>query len=169
MRYELATPILFANLLRWVSPEIFHRAEISGGSVGEVKLMMEQDAGEQDVTVTTAEGERLPFTIRDKALNFFSGDPGSVRVLAGDREYLYSLTLPQLWDTKWEPPADAGKGIPRFARVTTASVDIWPWLAIAGALGLLIEWMLYGRFRRSLLGRPMLLRRKTVGAAEARR
>ena len=25
MRYELATPLLFANLLRWISPEIFRR------------------------------------------------------------------------------------------------------------------------------------------------
>ena len=25
MRYELATPLLFANLLRWMSPEIFRR------------------------------------------------------------------------------------------------------------------------------------------------
>ena len=39
MRYELATPLLFANLLRWMSPEIFRRWEISGGSVGAVKLV----------------------------------------------------------------------------------------------------------------------------------
>ena len=32
MRYELATPLLFANLLRWVSPEIFRQWEIGGGS-----------------------------------------------------------------------------------------------------------------------------------------
>ena len=29
MRYELATPLLFANLLRWFSPQIFRRWEIS--------------------------------------------------------------------------------------------------------------------------------------------
>ena len=34
MRYELATPLLFANLLRWMSPEIFRRWEISGGQRG---------------------------------------------------------------------------------------------------------------------------------------
>jgi hypothetical protein len=25
--------------------------------------------------------------------------------------------------------------------------DIWPWLALLGGAGLLIEWLLYGRFR----------------------
>ncbi len=44
MRYELATPLLFANLLRWMSPEIFQRSEISGGSVGSVKLAMDPPA-----------------------------------------------------------------------------------------------------------------------------
>ena len=52
MRYELATPLLFANLLRWISPEIFRRYEISGGSVGAVKLVMDQDTAPADVKVT---------------------------------------------------------------------------------------------------------------------
>ena len=43
MRYELATPLLFANLLRWVSPEIFRQWEIAGGSVGTVKLQLDPD------------------------------------------------------------------------------------------------------------------------------
>src|SRR5205085_2500357 len=34
MRYELATPLLFANLLRWMSPETFRRSETSASSVG---------------------------------------------------------------------------------------------------------------------------------------
>src|SRR5262249_15623346 len=95
MRYELATPLLFANLLRWVGPETFRRSEISGASIGSVKLVMEQDTQEKDIKVTAEDGSPLPFTLRDRALNFFAGAPGSVRVSAGDREYLYSLTLPQ--------------------------------------------------------------------------
>ena len=47
MRYELATPLLFANLLRWNSPELFQRLEISGGSVGSVKLAMDSARGKE--------------------------------------------------------------------------------------------------------------------------
>ena len=62
-------------------------------------------------------------------------------------EYLYSLTLPELWDSKWTPPADAHTGIPRFATILESSSDLWPWLALLGGIGLLVDWLLYGRSR----------------------
>jgi hypothetical protein len=150
MKYELATPLLFANLLRWMSPETFRRSETAAGSVGAVKLVMEQAAAVPDVKVTATDGSSVPFTLRDRTLTFFSGAPGGVKVVAGDREYLYSLSLPELWDTKWTAPPDTKAGIPHFAQVLDTSSDLWPWLALAGALGLLVEWILYGRFRRGL-------------------
>ena len=170
MRYELATPLLFANLLRWISPEIFRQREITGGSVGSVKLVMEQDTAAADVKVTGENGAAVPFTLRDRTLNFFTGTPGSVRVVAGDREYQYSLTLPELWDSKWEPPADVHQGVPRFQQILESSSDLWPWLAIAGGLGLAAEWLLYGRFRRGFArGRTLTMRTRVPEAAEVRR
>jgi hypothetical protein len=159
MRYELATPLLFANLLRWIAPEIFRRYEISGGSVGAVKLVMDQDTAAADVKVTADDGSAVPFTMRERTLNFFSGAPGGVKVVAGDREYLYSLTLPELWESKWTPPADAHLGVPRFTLIPESSTDLWPWLAVAGGLGLLAEWVLYGRFRRGMMrAKPVPIR-----------
>src|SRR5262249_9672420 len=55
MRYELATPLLFANLLRWMSPETFRRSETAAGSVGAVKLVMDQPPA-SGVKVTAADG-----------------------------------------------------------------------------------------------------------------
>ena len=151
MRYELATPLLFANLLRWMSPEIFRRSEISGASVGAVKLVLDKAVTPSEVKVTAEDGSTVPFTLRDRALNFFSGAPGGVKVVAADREYLYSLTLPELWDSKWTPPSEARVGVPKFTQVFERSFDLWPWLALAGALGLLLEWYWYGRFRRGMI------------------
>jgi hypothetical protein len=170
MRYELTTPLLFANLLRWVSPEIFRRWEITGGSVGAIRLPLDAEIPANQIKVTGEDGTALPFTVRDRTLDFFAGTPGAVKVVAGDREFVYSLTLPQLWDSKWEPPAEAGKGIPRFTPSLDGSSDIWQWLAILGALGLAVEWFLYGRYRRSHFQiEPMLLRRKSRATTEARR
>jgi hypothetical protein len=146
LRYQLASPLLFANLLRWVSPEIFRHSEVAGGSVGTVKLLVEEDVPAKDLKVTADDGAPVPFTVRGRTLDFFAGTPGPVRVLAGDREYLYSLTLPQLGDTKWEPAANTHRGIPRFTEVPDHVSDVWPWLALAGGAGLLAEWLLYGRF-----------------------
>ena len=151
MRYELAWPLLFANLLRWVSPEIFLRSEIGGASVGTVKLQVAEGITAKDVKVTAEDGSPVPFTLRDKTLNFFAGAPGSIRVVAGDREYMYALTLPQLWDSRWDPPPNSHRGIPRFSVVLEHVSDIWPWLAILGGIGLLAEWLIYGRFRLARL------------------
>jgi hypothetical protein len=168
MRYELATPLLFADLLRWFSPEIFRRWEISAGSVGSMKLLIDEDTAEKDVKVTAEDGAALPFTLHERTLNFFSGAPGTVHVDAGDHEYVYSLTIPQLWDTRWEPPSSALKGIPRFRIAADSSIEPWPWLALAGAICLLAEWLLYGRFRRGGLGRTLELRERRRSTAEVR-
>lgn len=169
MRYELATPLLFANLLRWISPEIFQRWEITGGSVGSVNLALDQDTAQKDVKVTAEDGANLPFTMHDRTVQFFSGARGSVRVVAGEREFLYALTLPELWDSKWTPPTDARQGIPHFAPILDGTVETWPWLALAGAAGLLAEWILFGSFRRSVAGHALLMRSRSRRGAEVRR
>src|SRR6185295_16461310 len=87
----------------------------------------------------------LPFTTRGHTLRFFTGTPGTVRVLAADRETVYSLTLPELWDSKWEVPAGAKRGVPPLRAAVTGSRDLWQFLAILGGLGLLVEWLLFGR------------------------
>jgi hypothetical protein len=149
MRYELATPLLFANLLRWTSPEIFRRYELAGGSIGAVKVVLDQDSPAAGVKVLQSDGSPVPFTVRDQVLHFFAGTPGSVRVLAGDREWVYSLTIPEVWDARWTPPENIRHGVPRAGGVRGAAAEMWPWLAVLGGLGLLAEWLLFGRFRRA--------------------
>ena len=148
MRYELATPLLFANILRWFSPELFRRWELSGSSVGAVKVLLDQETAPANLRVLTEDGTAVPFVVRDRSVHFFSGAPGVVRVLAGDREYINSLTLPAVGDKKWEPPAEVRRGIPRRQPLAGTVSDLWPWLALAGGLGLLAEWLLFARFRR---------------------
>jgi Ca-activated chloride channel family protein len=84
---------------------------------------------------------------KEKTLRFFTADPGIVRVLAGDRELVYSLTLPQPGDTAWKP-SNVKVGLPGRAPAGPISRDIWQWLAIAGAAGLLADWILFGRIDR---------------------
>ena len=117
---------------------------------------------------TAADGSPVPFTLREKTLDFFAGSPGSVRVVAGDHEYMYSLTLPQLWDSKWDPPADIHRGIPRFTQVLERVTELWPWLALLGLTGLVVEWLMYGRFRSARFA-PRTISRPIAQAAEVRR
>jgi hypothetical protein len=145
MRFELATPLVFANVLRWMAPEVFRRWEMNGGSVGTVTTPMEAGADPAAIQVLAADNRPLPFTVQDNSLRFFTASPGTVRVLAGDRETVYSLTLPEVAEIRWEPPSQTLHGVPRPAGTGPASRDLWRALALAGAAGLFAEWMLFGR------------------------
>jgi hypothetical protein len=166
LRYELATPILFANILRWMAPDIFSSWELNAAPVGSVNVLLDRGVTAESVRVTAEKGNApLPFSLRGQSLNFFSGEPGSVKVAAGDREIVYSLTLPEVAETAWRPPPTAARGVPPKRLAGAASRDVWPWLAAIGALLLAVEWVLYGRGRarfassRAATLLPRLLRR----------
>jgi von Willebrand factor type A domain/Aerotolerance regulator N-terminal len=152
MKYELATPLLIANILHWMSPETFRRWEVQAGTVGTVNVALDQGADSANVRVLTEDQRPLPFTIEGdavagKTLRFFAGAPGTARVLNGDRETVYSLTLPDVADSVWRPPQSVRHGIPRMSVREAAVTDLWPWLALLGGLGLLIDWLMFGRSR----------------------
>ncbi len=145
LRYELATPLLIGNILRWMAPELFRRSSAAASNAGMVTVQLDADLHPEDVRVLEQDGTPLPFTTRGQTLRFFSGTPGTVRVQAGDRETVYSLTLPEMWNARWQAPAGVKHGLPGFRPVSAISRDLWEALAVLGGLGLLAEWLLFGR------------------------
>ncbi len=154
MRYELATPLLFANILRWMAPDMFRRWELAAGSVGTVNVPLGSDAEAASVRVVSENGAPLPYTVQARSVRFFAANPGTVRITTGDRELVYSLSLPEVPETTWTAPASARRGLPRFAPLRLDYAELWPWLAAAGALALLLEFLLYGRWRASIPAPP---------------
>jgi hypothetical protein len=150
MRYELATPLLFANMLEWIAPEVFRRSEFHASSAGTVNVALAAEADPASARVLRDDGTPLPFTVHGRSVQFFAGTPCNARVLAGDREFVYALTLPQLWDVRWQPPANAKNGIPRVTAGISHYTELWQALALLGGLGLLAEWILFGRIKRGL-------------------
>ncbi|HYM09578.1 MAG TPA: hypothetical protein VEU62_02535, partial [Bryobacterales bacterium] len=70
---------------------------------------------------------------------------GTVHVTMPERELVYALNLPEVGDARWTPPPGTKRGVPPASGATPLGRDLWPWLALAGALGLLADWILYGR------------------------
>jgi len=151
MRYELATPLLFANVLRWMSPEVYRRWELSSSSVGSVQVDLDADVKPSEIRIVHEDGTPVPFILRGHTLDFFVGTPGTVRVVAADREYVYSLTLPQMWESLWKAPEEIKTGIPRFRDSLPGLFELWPFLALLGCIGIILEWYLFGRFSRGLV------------------
>jgi hypothetical protein len=147
MKYELATPLLVANILRWMAPETFRRWEVQAGTVGTVTVPIEKGTDPAGIRVIAENQRPLPFTVEGNVLRFFAGAPGTVRVLMGDRELVYSLNLPDVAEAVWKAPPTVHHGIPRASEQGGSATDLWPWLALAGGLGLFIDWLLFGRSR----------------------
>lgn len=153
LRYELATPLLFANALRWLAPESFLRWELQASSVGTVSTTVDEGT---EVSVRDEQGQALPFTREGTSLRFFAGSPGTVKLTDGQRETVYSLTLPEVGETDWVWPAGIRRGVPTASSFGPSSRELWYALAIMGALGLVLEWLFFGLGRRSLPGfRPV--------------
>ena len=149
LRYELATPLLFANALRWLAPESFLRWELQAASVGTVSTTIDENSGNV-ITVRDEQGQSLPFTRDGASLRFFAGSPGTVKLTDGQRESVYSLTLPEAGETDWVWPAGIRRGVPRASSFGPSSRELWYALAILGALGLVLEWLFFGLGRRTI-------------------
>jgi hypothetical protein len=145
MRFELATPLLMANILRWMAPETFRLSDVEAGTVGTVSVTLEKEADPAAIHVTDDSNRPLPFTIDGNTMRFFSGAPGAVHLQTGERESVYSLTVPDVAETVWKAPASVRLGVPGGAVARASATTLWPWLAALGCLGFVIEWFLYGR------------------------
>jgi hypothetical protein len=159
MKYQLATPLLIANILKWMAPDVFRSRDVQAGTVGLVSVPIGEGVDAGSIRVTGENQRPLPFTIQGDTLQFFSGSPGAVSVLSGDRESVYSLTLPDVAEAVWHPPSGVRRGIPKAAELESPPPDIWPWLAVLGGFGLLLDWLLYGRSRLYRLRAPAAVRK----------
>lgn len=148
LRFDIVTPLLLANILRWFEPTVFRTYDLHGGSAGTVTASLDNDADLANVQVL-GEREQLPFTLDGHTVRFFAGAPQTVRIVSSGREQVHSLTLPEVAATTWEPPSSARRGVPGAVE-RAVSRDLWRYLAILGTLGLLVEWLLFGRERRRL-------------------
>ncbi len=132
MKYQLTTPLLFANIIRWMAPDAFPLLGADGGhrrNRGRRTGIGNRSQSRFAFKPKMASRCRSPW--KAKILRFFTGAPGIVRVLTGDRELVYSLTLPQPGDTVWKP-SNVKRGLPG-SRARRASFSRH--LAMAGARG----------------------------------
>ncbi len=111
LRYELTTPLLFANIVHWMAPDVFRSWELAAATVGTVEAELDAQTDPSAIRVVTENGKALPFTVQGKTVRFFTADPGIVRLFVGDRELVYSLTLPQPGDVAWKP-SQGKQGLP---------------------------------------------------------
>jgi hypothetical protein len=151
MRFQVATPLLFANLLRWLAPETFDAVEFSAARVGPAAVSLENSGSPDQLRIRTESGAAMPFSLRNRALQLFAVRPEIISIESPGRQRILSLTLPDVADNQWMPPRNAASGLPNPVDWQSSSVTLWQMLAILAAGGLIAEWLLFGRRRRARL------------------
>ena len=142
---RLVTPLLFANTLRWFSPDLFISRQVLAGSPGLVETPVDAE-DESEVAVRSAQMSSLPWSLQDGRLRFFMPAPGKVEVTTPFRKAGWSLTLPELGTARWEPPEGTLRGVPPPSVAAAGwGFPLWPWLALLAAACWLIDWTCYGR------------------------
>ena len=167
LRYEVATPLLFAHLLRWLSPDTFRSQDFMAERVGTAEVKLESAETPDRLQVTDARGFALPFTVRDNILRLFVSRPTAVRISSPQHRRLLSLVIPDVAEHAWKIPAAVRSGLPSALPFASPSIDLWKWLALLGGAGLLSEWILFGRQRSRLKRSAPSVR--SVPAAERER
>jgi len=165
-RLELTTPLLFANLLRWISPDVFRSVDFVAERVGVVDIPLDDRERADRIQVRDQRGFSIPFVVTKQGIELFSSAPSVLRVSSEDRETVLSMTVPDVAAFEWKAPAGSADGIPARFRLSPGVLDLWRWLALLGAFGLIAEWVLFGR--RRILRPPARNARRTREALEPR-
>lgn len=148
LRYEVSTPLLFAGLLQWLHPMAFRTLAESAEQIGLVRVSLDATEQHAPLEVTDDRGAAIPFTRRGNELEVFITRPTTARIVSADGERTIALRLPAVGNRIWHAPPGAATGLPAVTSFTPQARDLWKWLALAGAAGLLLEWILFGGVSR---------------------
>jgi hypothetical protein len=147
-RFEMATPLLFANLLRWSLPDVFQTLQVNAERVGAIAVPLDAGQRADSVRVDDELGRAAPFVATRKSIELFVSRPQVLKLVEASRQRTLSAVLPEVPTMAWTPPANALSGLPPSARFTPGAADVWRVLAVLGGLGLFAEWTLFGRQRK---------------------
>ena len=142
---QLLTPLLFAKILHWLSPDMFRSTDLRALPPGVVEIDLESELA-KDVALSSAENPILPWSVVDGRVRFYVANPGEVQVRTPHRRLQFALNLPEMAASTWEPPERALRGVPPPTRaVSGPSAPLWPWLALAALACLVIDWRFFAR------------------------
>jgi hypothetical protein len=145
LRNTLSAPLLLANALRWLAPDVFRGSEIRVAPPGLIDTEVPGVRAEQ-MQISSSENMNLPWSLTRDRLRFFAGQPGRVLARSPLQQWEFDLTLPQVGVVAWQPPAAVLRGVPpAFQQPVVGGSRPWQWLALAGLLCLLADWILFGR------------------------
>ena len=163
MKYQLATPLLIANILKWMAPDIFRSREVQAGTVGLVSVPVAE--GTDPASIRVVDREPAPAAFHDSKrhaavlLRLSRRGQRAFRATASRSTRSRFPMSPKPSGVR--PPASAAEfpKPPIWNRRLPTSGRGW---RVLGGLGLLLDWLLYGRSRLYRLRAPAAVRKGGV-------
>ncbi len=143
---RLSVPMLFANAISWLEPQAFQPEMLEARTPGIVELEVGSASREQ-IRVRTDSDTAVPWLLSEEKIHFFAGERGTYHVTTPDQRLTLFLNQPQIAMQQWEPPPSISRGLPAMIPAGSMPWIPWPWLTIAAALLLLVDWLRFGKGR----------------------
>jgi hypothetical protein len=146
VRYEMSTPLLFINVVRWLAAQSLAPTQIAIGHAGAGAIDLGEGESPDDVQVTDSSGGAAPFLVRNRQVQFFAAQPAVARYSNQGRQEEMRMILPEIAETVWRPSTTQNEKF--SATGPHRPTDLWRWLVVAGITITSLEWWLFGRARR---------------------
>jgi hypothetical protein len=141
VRYEITTPLLFINIVRWLAAQTLAPTQIAIGHAGAGAVDLGEGESIDDVQVI-ADTVRAPLIVQNRQVQFFAAQPAVVRFSDQGRNEELHMSLPEIAETVWRPPT------PQTGEFSSTGshrrADLWRWLVLAGITITSLEWWLFG-------------------------
>jgi hypothetical protein len=145
LRFEVATPLLFAHIIRWLSPQAFREVTISAEKIGVLSVPLDAEERHHAISVTDDRGTSVPFSRDENSVRIFADHFSRIHIASSIQERVISVQLPIIAETFWKTPSEMQLGQRAKSPILPAATNLWKWLAVLGGLCGLLEWFLYGR------------------------
>jgi hypothetical protein len=142
VRFEISTPLLFINVVRWLAAQTLAPTQIAIGHAGAGAIDLGEGESLDDVQVSESSAGTAPFLVRNRQVQFFAAQPAVVRYSNQGRKEEVRMSLPDIAESVWRPSK------PQTEKFSSTGphrpTDLWRWLVLAGVAIIALEWWLFG-------------------------
>jgi hypothetical protein len=142
VRYEVTTPLLFINLVRWLTAQSIAPTQIAVDHAGPAQIDLAEGGTLEDIQVIQGGMRKPPLLDHDRQVHLFAVQPVALRFFHQGRKQELAIALPGIAEKQWRPTAS--QLAPREA---LKNGSLWRWFIVLGLAVMLLEWWLFGKKR----------------------
>jgi hypothetical protein len=140
VRYEVTTPLLFINLVRWLTAQSIAPTQIAVDHAGAAQIDLANNETLEDVQVMQGGKSGTPLLGRDRQVQLFAAQPVALRYFHQGQKQELTVALPEIAEKQWTPVASqlAPRGALKIG-------PLWRWFIVLALIVMLLEWWLFGK------------------------